>query len=97
MKQLPFIVHFISNMVLPLIWQEVPACSLEVEDPCVREMESIGYVCMYVCVLTSIEWQASFAPASRFFKVIFMYIPLCVCVCSLQMKCISFSNVILIK
>ena len=97
MKQLAFIVHFISNIVLPLIWQEVPACSLEAEDPCVREMQPIAYVCMYVCVLTSIEWQASFAPASKFFKVIYMYIPLCVCVCSLQMNCISFSNVILIN
>ena len=97
MKQLTFIVHFISNIVLPMICLEVPAFSLEVDDPCVREKQSIGYVCMYVCVLTSIEWQPSFAPASKFFKVIYMYIPLCVCVCSLQMKCISFSNVILIN
>ena len=26
--------HFISNLMLPLIWQQVPVCGPEIEDPC---------------------------------------------------------------
>lgn len=29
-----FSVHFISNLMLSLIWAEVPGCGLEVGDPC---------------------------------------------------------------
>ena len=34
LKCITFIVHFISNLMLSLIWAEVPVCGLQVGDPC---------------------------------------------------------------
>jgi len=36
LKCIPFTVHFISNLMLLLIWQEVLVCGPEVEDSCLR-------------------------------------------------------------
>ena len=38
-KCIAFIMHCISNLMLPLIWQKVLVCDLEVGDPCFKEME----------------------------------------------------------
>ena len=35
-KDITFIVCFVSNLMPPLIWQEVPVHSPEVGDPCIR-------------------------------------------------------------
>ena len=35
-KHIAFIVHFISNLMLPLIWQEVPIWAWRLETPVLR-------------------------------------------------------------
>ena len=46
-KCITFIVHFISNLMLSLIWAEVPVCGLEVGDPLLKSTLTICF--LYLC------------------------------------------------